>query len=188
MHVCECGDVQVCAGVCCVGVCGYTRVQVCTDTHTCAGMHCVGACGYTRVCRCALCWCAWIHTCVRVCAVWVCAGTHVCAGVHCAGVHGYTRCLHVTLTRAGAHLLARGPVPGPRRQRQRGDREVVQVLAVPDPRLLDQGVQLPLGHVLRPLPVGGGLRRPEASLGQPGPSGSSGDGARAGSPQGPDEL
>lgn len=108
------------------------------------GFTCTGVCVCVPKCRCV--W-VYIHRCVQL---------YTCVYVH-AGVRGHTRCLHVHAGIGRAHHPALGPVPGPPRQRQRGHGEVVQVLAVADLRLLDQGVQLLLGDVLHPLPVSRGL-------------------------------
>lgn len=56
-----------------------------------------------------------------------------------------------------AHRLALCPAPGPP---QRGHCEVVGVLTVSNLRLLDQGLQFPLGDVFHTLPMGGGLQQP----------------------------
>lgn len=91
--------------------------------------------------------CACLHTHVDVCTrVDRCART--CSGAPPAA--GGPRAL-------AAHRLALCPAPGPP---QRGHCEVVGVLTVSNLRLLNQGLQFPLGDVFHTLPMGGGLQQP----------------------------
>lgn len=102
----------------------------------------------------------WVQVCV--CArvrVHVCTHTWTCAHAW-TGVHRHA--LEPRLAAGGprahaAHRLALCPAPGPP---HRGHCEVVGVLTVSNLRLLDQGLQFPLGDVFHTLPMGGGLQQP----------------------------
>lgn len=57
-----------------------------------------------------------------------------------------------------SHLLLIRLVAKIPRGRQGGDCEIIWVFTVADFGFLDQGVQLLLGNILHPLPIGGGLQ------------------------------